>query len=254
MSRSATGLVLALSLGACATGVSVDRDAASGSTVRLVQEADGTFTLLRNGEPYQVKGAGTGSGQAQGVGDLALLAASGGNSIRTWGADQLEQIVDGKPLMDRAHELGISVTAGFWVQHVRHGFDYSDPRQVEAQRVRLRDAVLKYRDHPALLAWGLGNEMEAFEPNIEGEVIWRELNHLAGIIKELDPNHPVMTVISEARPEKIDGIIRHYPNIDILGVNSYSNGPNVGRNLVESGWKGPYMLTEFGVPGTWEAP
>ena len=124
------------------------------------------------------------------------------------------------------------------MQHVRHGFDYSDPASVTAQRSRLRDAVLKYKDHPALLFWGLGNEMEAFEPNEESEVIWRELNHLAGIIKDLDPHHPVMTVIAGAHPTKIAGILEHYPNMDILGVNAYSGAPVVGQNLVAMGWNG----------------
>jgi hypothetical protein len=221
--------------------------------VQVVEEPDGSFTLLRNGAPYRVKGAGVAEGPGLGGNDLQTLVASGGNSVRTWGIEHLEQVVDGKPLLDRAHELGISVTAGFWVNHVRHGFDYSDQEAVEAQRARLRDAVLKYKDHPALLAWGLGNEMEAFEPNVENEIIWRELNHLAGIIKDLDPNHPVMTVLAGASPSIIAGIQEHYPNLDILGVNAYSSAPTVGQNLPGLGWHGPYMLTEFGVTGTWES-
>jgi hypothetical protein len=254
MHRKTIVFVIALLLGSCAASGPGDQNSAPGARVQLVKQSDGTFKLLRNGEPYLVRGAGTGSGQGLGGGNLQLLAASGGNSIRTWGIEQLEVVVDGKPLLDRAHELGISVTAGFWVQHVRHGFDYSDSKSIEAQRVRLRNMVLKYKDHPALLAWGLGNEMEAFEPNVEGEVIWRELNYLAGIIKDLDRYHPVVTVIAGADSAKISGILKHYPNLDILGVNSYGGAPIVGQNLVGMGWKGPYLLTEFGVAGTWEVP
>ncbi|MGB5624890.1 MAG: glycoside hydrolase family 2 TIM barrel-domain containing protein [Woeseiaceae bacterium] len=254
MYRITIGLIIAFLFGSCVASVPGDQDTAPGSRVQVIEQPDGTFTLLRNGEPYLVKGAGTGSGEGLGSGDLKLLAASGGNSVRTWGIAQLDELVDGKPFLDRAHELGISVAAGFWVQHVRHGFDYSDSDSIQRQRDRLRDAVLKYRDHPALLAWGLGNEMEAFEPNVEGEVIWRELNHLAGIIKDLDPHHPVMTVIAGAQPAKIAGILEHYPNMDILGVNSYSSAPMEGQRLVGMGWNGPYMLTEYGVTGTWEVP
>lgn len=252
MKSSFNGCCIALLLSLSAASALGDTNTAPGSRVEVVKESDGSFTLLRNGEPYRVKGAGVASGEGLGGNNLELLAASGGNSVRTWGIEHLEQIVDGKPFLDRAHELGISVTAGFWVQHVRHGFDYSDSKSVEAQRQRLREAVLKYRDHPALLAWGLGNEMEAFEPNVEDEIIWRELNHLAGIIKDLDPHHPVMTVIAGASPSIIAGIHGHYPNLDILGVNAYSSAPMVGQNLPGLGWQGPYMLTEFGVTGTWE--
>lgn len=214
----------------------------------MVKQADATFSLLRNGEPYRVRGAGMGSG------DLRLLAASGGNSIRTWGIEQLEQVVDGKPLLDLAHELGISVTAGFWVQHVRHGFDYSDSVSINKQRARLRNAVMKHRHHPALLAWGLGNEMEGFEPGETDVRIWQELDHLANIIKDLDRHHPVVTAIAGANPAKIAGIMKYYPSIDILGINSYSGAPLVGQKLVAMGWNGPYLLTEFGVTGTWETP
>jgi len=252
--RITTGCVIALLLGSCGSSAPGDQYVTPGSRVQVVKQSDGTFTLLRNGEPYLVKGAGTGSGQGLGGGNLQLLAASGGNSVRTWGIEQLEQVVGGKPFLDRAHELGISVTAGFWVQHVRHGFDYSDSERIEAQRTRLRNAVLKYRDHPALLAWGLGNEMEGFGPGETDVRIWQELNHLAGVIKDLDPHHPVMTVIAGDSPSKIAGILKHYPNIDILGINAYSGAPVVGQNLLGLGWNRPYMLTEFGVAGTWEVP
>ena len=243
---------ITLSLSAWAMGVQGSEDTEPGSRVEIVSETNGTFTLLRNGEPYQVKGAGTGSGEALAGASLEALAASGGNSIRTWGIEQLGHIVGGKPLLDRAHELGLSVAAGFWVGHVRHGFDYSDPEVIERQRDQLREAVLKYRDHPALLVWLLGNEMEAFEPNVESEIIWRELNHLAGIIKELDPHHPVATAVAGVTPEKVAGILEHYPNLDILGINAYGSAPLVGQGLPDMGWTGPYMLTEFGVAGTWE--
>jgi len=219
----------------------------AGSKVEVISKPDGSFTLLLNGEPYMVKGAG-------GHQYLDLLAASGGNSIRTWGIEQLEEVLDGKPLLDRAHESGISVTVGFWVQHQRHGFDYTNKASIEEQRNRLRNAVLKYKDHPALLTWLLGNEVEGLGPGETDVRIWKELNHLAGIIKELDENHPVMTAIAGARQSKIDGILEYYPDIDILGVNQYGSASGTGQTLYAMGWKGPYMLTEFGVPGTWEVP
>lgn len=254
MLRIFASLVVAILLSACATGSPADGEWAPGSMVQLNAKDDGSFELLRNGEPYFVNGAGTGAGAGLEAGNLELIVASGGNSIRTWGIEQLDAQVDGKPLLERAGELGISVLAGFWVQHARHGFDYGDPNRIEVQRSRLRDAVIKYRDHPALLAWGLGNEMEGFGSGDIDVRIWQELNHLAGIIKNLDPYHPVVTVIADVSAPKIAGIKAHYPNLDILGVNSYNGAPTVGKRLRESGWDGPYLLTEFGVAGTWEVP
>ncbi|MDJ0814172.1 MAG: hypothetical protein QNJ23_10610 [Woeseiaceae bacterium] len=246
------GLFVVFLLSASAGSSPGDIDWTPGSTAELVTKADGTYELLRNGEPYFVKGACRGTGDGLIPGDLETIAAYGGNSIRTFGIEQLDEQVDGKPLLDRAHELGISVMVGFWVQHPRHGFDYGDAASVEVQRSKLRDAVLKYRDHPALLAWGLGNEMEAFMPGEIDVRIWQELNHLAGIIKDLDPYHPVVTVVADVDTPKIDGIKTHYPNLDILGVNSYGGAGSVGMRLRDSGWTGPYLLTEYGVHGPWE--
>jgi hypothetical protein len=61
-------------------------------------------------------------------------------------------------------------------------------------------------------------------------------------------------VTASYSPSKIEAIHEHYPNLDILGVNNYGGAGGVGQGLSESGWSGPYMLTEFGVAGTWEVP
>jgi len=99
----------------------------------------------------------------------------------------------------------------------------------------------------------LGNEMEAFQPGEIDVRIWQELNQLAGMIKKMDPYHPVVTVVAEVNGPKVAGIKTHYPNLDILGVNSYAGAPSVGKRVLESGWDGPYLLTEYGVAGTWES-
>lgn len=220
---------------------------AHASTVTIRREAGGQFTLLRDGRPYFINGAG-------GTGHLALLASLGGNSVRTWGIEQLDQQVDGKPLLQRLQELGLTVSAGIWVQHERHGFNYSDPVMVQRQRDTVRAAVRKYKDSPALLIWGLGNEMEGPESDGTDPRIWKELNVLAGIVKQEDPNHPVMTVIAGAAPGKVKGIMENYPNIDILGVNAYSGASGAGKALKEMKWQKPFILTEFGPPGAWEVP
>jgi len=218
---------------------------AAGSVVTIAKSSGGNLTLLRNGKPFFINGAG-------GAQRLAMLASLGGNSIRTWGIEQLDQPVEGKPLLDRAQELGLAVTAGIWVQHERHGFDYSDQAALARQRETVRAAVRKFKDHPALLIWGLGNEMEGPASDGRDTRIWKELNVLAGIVKHEDPHHPVMTVIASAAPTKVKGILEYYPNIDILGVNAYSGASGVGRAVKSAGWRKPFILTEFGPQGAWE--
>lgn len=215
------------------------------SVVTVARSPEGKFTLLRDGHPFFINGAG---GQTH----LDELVACGGNAIRTWGIDALDQKVDGKPLLDRAHELGLAVTVGIWLQHERHGFSYADERAVTAQREAVRLAVRKYKDHPALLLWGLGNEMEGPTSDGSNAKVWEELNTLAAIVKQEDPSHPVMTAIAGAAESKVKAVVAHYPNLDILGINAYAGASGTGPALKRLGWTKAFILTEFGTPGHWE--
>jgi hypothetical protein len=198
------------------------------------------WQLLRGGEPYFIKGAG-------GSASLERLAAAGGNSIRTWSTDGVGE------LLDEAHALGLTVTVGVWLGHERHGFDYSDEQQVREQFERARKAVLRYKDHPALLLWGIGNEMEGFE-NGDNPAIWQAVNDVAAMVKELDPHHPTMTVTTFVHGERIEYVHRRMPAIDIHGVNAYGGAVVLPEHLRDGGATKPFVLTEFGPVGPWEMP
>jgi hypothetical protein len=207
--------------------------------VELRQTEDG-WQLLRGGEPYVIKGAG-------GSASLEQLAAAGGNSVRTWSTDGVDL------LLDEAHALGLTVTVGIWLGHERHGFDYSDENQVREQLERAREAVLRYRDHPALLMWGIGNEMEGFE-DADNPVIWKAVNDVAAMVKELDPHHPTMTVTTFVHGARIEFVHHKSPAIDIHGVNAYGAASIVAERLRDGGATKPFVLTEFGPVGPWEMP
>lgn len=213
--------------------------------VTIEESEPGHFQLLVDGEPFFANAVG-------GADNLPMLKEMGGNTFRTWGAEQLEDRIEGKPLLDYAESLGLKVVAGIWIGHERHGFDYDSKQQKQEQREHVRETVRKYKDHPALLAWGLGNEMEGPASDGSDIRVWKELNKLAKIVKEEDPKHPVLTVIAGIGGTKVANVIRYYPEIDILGVNAYASAPGVGSGLVEQGWEKPFMLTEFGPMGHWE--
>lgn len=206
--------------------------------VKLQQISGGKWQLLRGGTPYFVRGAG-------GTQNLEILKASGGNSIRTWGADKAEQD------LENARRLGLTVTVGLWLGHKAHGFKYDDPKMVADQLATVRGYVEKYRNHPALLSWGVGNEMEG---DGKDPLVWKAVEEIARMIKQTDPNHPTMTVVAELgengiKPRQVAALC---PNIDILGVNSYGGLPSLPKRLKEAGWTKPYIVTEFGPPGPWE--
>jgi hypothetical protein len=228
--------------------VFVVQSMAATAKVELRQSAEHGWELLRNGEPYLILGVG-------GTGSLALAKELGANSVRFWGIEQLaETNSSGKTNLAQIEELGLTFCAGLWVEHERHGFSYLDPEVISTQRDKVRAAVRRYKDHPNLLVWGLGNEAEIFPGKPEAARVWKELEELAKIVKEEDPHHPVMTVIAGADENKVREIMEHYPSIDILGINAYSGAAGTGQRLKGLGWTKPYVITEFGPPGHWEVP
>jgi len=212
-----------------------------GSKVELRPSANG-MTLYRNGQPYWIKGAGCSSSDDV---NLKRLADAGGNSIRTWGTGD-----DTPGLLDRAHKNGLTVTVGYWLGHVAHGFKWNDQKQLDDQFEKVRETVRKYKNHPAVLMWALGNEMES--GGNDNPTLWKEIGRLAKMVKEEDPNHPVTTVVAEVSAEKAKMIAQYAPDVQLLGVNSYGGLSTLTKRLKEFGWKKPFMVTEFGPLGQWE--
>jgi hypothetical protein len=218
--------------------------------VELRQHEDGAWRFFINGEVFPLRGAGG----AEAPGLLEQLKAAGGNVVRTWGIETLDHTYeDGERYIDRAHRLGIKVIAGIWVQHERHGFDYGDPTVIDEQRRRVIDSVRRHKDHPAIITWGIGNEMEGPSSPHGSIPVLKEVEELVRLVKTEDPHRPVMTIIA-FNPGKIANVMNLCPSIDILGLNSYGGAAGIGSALVSAGWTKPFAVTEFGVPGFWEVP
>ena len=207
------------------------------SKVEVITREDGSFQLLRNGEPYYIKGAG-------GTVKLEELKNYGGNSIRTWGI-----AADTDKVLDEAHKLGLTVCFGIWMGQERQGFDYSNEAAVQGQLEEFRRIVRKYKDHPAILVWGVGNEMDLDYSNFE---VWKHLEAICKMVKEEDPNHPTMAVTAGLDVAEVKLINRYTPSLDILGVNTYGNIAYLPGAVQAYGWKKPYVVAEWGPYGYWE--
>jgi len=196
------------------------------------------FQLLRNGDPYYVKGAG-------GYEYLGLLKDIGGNSIRTWGTENAQEI------LDDAYDNGLTVCLGLWAGHERHGFDYNDEYAVSSQLESFKKDIIKYKDHPALLMWAVGNELDLFYKNFR---VWNAVEEISKMIKEIDPYHPIMTITAGIDPSEVYMIKNYCPSIDILGINTYGGIHYLSDAVRLYGWEKPYMVTEWGPYGHWESP
>jgi hypothetical protein len=199
------------------------------------------YELFRGGEPYRIRGAGMTAG------DLAAFAAHGGNSIRNW--TTIGGPVDTRELLDEAHANGVTVALCLPMGSERHGFDYDDEDAVAAQLDVMRSEVLKYRDHPALLFWIIGNELNHGHTNPR---VFDAIDDVARMIHELDPNHPATTAISGFRGEVIAAVRNRAPSLDFVSFQLYGSLFALPERMETIGFEDPFMVTEWGTLGYWE--
>jgi hypothetical protein len=204
---------------------------------------DGKFQLFVDGKPFYIKGAGLE------FGDIASVAKHSGNSFRTWRTENGQK--SGKEILDEAHKNGLMVTMGIEVERERHGFDYNDSIAVKKQLERIKGEVMALKDHPALLIWGIGNELNLHYSNPK---VWDAVNDISKMIHEVDPNHLTTTMLAGISKKEIDLIKERCSDIDILSVQMYGDLPNLPKLIREFGWEGAYMVTEWGATGHWEVP
>lgn len=208
-----------------------------------IKKSNGKFELVVNNESFYIKGAGLE------FGDIPSLANHGGNSFRTWRTENGQRT--GKEVLDEAYENGLYVTMGIEVARERHGFDYNDEAAVKEQFERIKKEVLALKDHPAMLIWGIGNELNLRYTNTK---VWDAVNDISKMIHEVDPNHLTTTSLAGISKNEIDLINEKCTDIDILSIQMYGDLPDLPHLIREFGWKGAYMVTEWGATGHWEVP
>lgn len=234
--RTALFLVLFLWLNSVSAGIC--------SEVKIRKE-ENQWVLYLDGQPFYIKGAGCGVYRGKkGQDYLELAAELGANAVRTWGVDQ-----GTREYLDRAWELGLRVSAGIWI-------DYATPQNKVSfirgpYRKKKEKEVLAYveefKDHPAVLLWGVGNECIYFTQSEEEKVaLAKFIDSLARKIHRIDPDHPVMYASSNFLALKY--IKEYMPSLDIVGMNVYPS-----LRVCHGTWEKlridkPYVLTEFGPP------
>ena len=206
-----------------------------------ILEENGKYRLLRGGEPYQVRGAGISST------DLESLVKFGGNSMRNWAVDNHAE--PAQQLLDRAYAIGVTVSLCLEFARERHGFDYNDKAAVAKQLAENRVRVEKYKNHPALLTWIIGNEVNFDFTNPK---VFDAVNDTAKMIKELDPNHPTTTALAGFDKKALIAISERAPDLDFISFQMYADLLNLPHYIEEFGFDKPYFITEWGSVGHWE--
>jgi hypothetical protein len=180
--------------------------------------------------------------------DMTLLRGMNVNTIRTW-----SQVPDAT-LLDACYNGGnqsIRVVMGYWVP-LDPGVDYSNPATIVSIKAEFQSYVARFKHHPAVLAWGIGNENNlAYAGDIADWYALADQLAQVAYLEEGAGYHPAMVV---------NGGMRHFadtqlgsddaslPFVDMWGHNAYP-----GEN-----WRcyfdyydrlsaKPLLLTEFGI-------
>lgn len=220
------------------------------------EKTDNGWRLMVDGQPFEVKGVTFGYGDEVDNYDAYFqdLQFLGVNTIRTWGTNEHT----GR-LLDAAQRHGMKVMVGIWMRHGRPGMEDDDSfnylEDTEGMEVMYANAVKTveaYKDHPAVLAWGVGNEVYLnTATDAEKEAYSKFLERVCSTIKALDPDHPVASV--EAWTFGLDWWQQYVPSIDIYGLNVYGAGASLlAAEMEQRGIDKPYIITEFGVTGEWD--
>ncbi|MDB5203090.1 MAG: hypothetical protein JWQ27_2499 [Ferruginibacter sp.] len=204
-----------------------------------VVQRDGKYMLLRNQQPFFIKGAG-------GAANLAAVHRAGGNCIRIWDTTGIDQ------LLDSAAFYQLAVVAGIHIPNSDAKEFYDDSLKVNAQLAAIQRLVNRTKNHPALLMWCVGNEL-AFPYRFKFNNFYNGFNAIVAMIHREDPDHPVTTTILDFNKKYIFNLHRRC-DVDLLSFNIF----NRLRDLAEQRdqfawfWKGPYLITEWGIDGPWD--
>lgn len=169
--------------------------------------------IIVNEEPYLIKGVcyhpvPKGSND-RGFGhlseDLTLMKEAGINTIRLYSPIEDQQV------LDEIDEAGIKVIIGF---------GYNQEGYFDILSGSFIDYIEKYKAHPAILFWELGNEYNYHPEWFEGDMVnwYLALNAAADLIHQNDHRHPVATAHGEL-PDSL--ALATCTNIDIWGMNVY---------------------------------
>ncbi|MCH8495958.1 MAG: hypothetical protein LAT57_10070 [Balneolales bacterium] len=208
-----------------------------------IKKTEAGFQLIRNGEPFYIQGAG-------GESNFKELAEIGGNTIRLFDTANIQE------KLDEAHKHNLAAIVDVYLPPYDKSYNlYDDYDQKEILKQNIRELVLQYKDHPALLLWNLGNEIKyplVFRKNS----FIKTFNELVEIIHEADPNHPVSTSIIGAGRKSMASIFIHSPKLDLVAFNTFGNTKFVNSHLAQVSFffgQRPYYFSELGPDGPWES-
>src|SRR5579871_1489443 len=233
------------------------------SVVRIEDDGGNRFQYLVNGQPQLFIGMGYNPiyrnlSDAQRAAnyqrDFRILCQAGVNTITGWdrdkgyNQDQFDEIT-----LDEAYHYGLGVVMPFYLP------PHANYTNTEVRHTLMERAIAKierFKDHPALRMWGVGNEVLTEMPQSMYPAFGSFYLELADKFHELDPNHPV--IYREAEDVLVGRIARLLQRSGdprpwlLYGMNVYSLAlGDMLQRWPENGLDKPLFVSEFGAEAYW---
>ena len=171
----------------------------SSNTAAIVRMSDGSYSYLVNGNPQLFIGMGYNpiyrdltpeERAASYERDFRILCQAGVNHITGWDYDKgYEQDHFDELTLDSANKYGLGVIMPFYLPP---DGDYRDDGFTQGLMEQAAEKVSRFKNHPALRMWGVGNEVLTEMPRPMRRPFARFYVRLADLFHEQDPNHPVI--------------------------------------------------------------
>ncbi|WMI67642.1 glycoside hydrolase family 2 TIM barrel-domain containing protein [Mangrovimonas sp. YM274] len=211
------------------------------ATVRIIETEKG-YEIIRNGEPFYIKGAG-------GKPFFKELSEAGANTLRLYDTTNTAEI------LDEAQKYNIAVILDIWLPQYGKGNNlYKDAQFVKTMKAGVKKFVDQHKGHPALLMWNLGNEL-VYPVTLRDNEFIDTFNDMIDQIHEDDPNHPVSTTVAGGSRGQTLSIHLNSPQLDLVGYNIFGGLKNIKRNQKQLSLVinvMPYYITEWAGHGPWE--
>ena len=185
--------------------------------------------LLVQGKPFFPLGMYFSSIRAD---DLKTYADSKFNCLMAYGSPRREQ-------MDLAEQHGIKVI--YSIKDWYYGSHYcpKDIRSVEDEEPKIRERIRAFRDHPALLAWYLNDELpQSFLPQLKAH---------QRFVEEEDPDHPTWVVLYQYRE-----VGDYVESFDVIGTDPYPIGRAPASDAAD--WTAETRRQVRGARPLWQVP
>ena len=175
-----------------------------------IKKTQNGYGIIRNGKPFYIKGAAAYS-------HFNELAEAGGNTMRIYDTVNLANILDEAYLNNLAVIVDIPIP-----QYSELYYSNANRDDIAVLKSRIKELVTKHKDHPSLLMWNLGNELN--HPfRLRKNTFMKTFNELIEIIKEEDPNHPVSTAINFVSRKMMANLWFRSRKLDVIGFNIFGN-------------------------------